>query len=210
MERAPLPLRVAAVVAAVGIGWTVALQVHGAEAAQRQRIADLNQRSVEQRSLAVYVMKQLAGSDEIWDGVDAARRRVEAMGRVRASSLPRCLAMVENIDAFAGDASAVESEVIDRFGDRYGAGSVAAARRNLANAVRDVADETRYWGQALRDDAQAGAPAAAKAKAELALAASARRRSVAARASLSADWTEIVARLRAEADDTKIELSKAN
>jgi len=208
MERAPLPLRLAAVVAAVGIGWTVALQVHGVEAAQRQRIAELNQRSVEQRSLAVYVMKQLAGSDEIWDGVDAARQRVETMSRAGASSLPRRLAMVETIDAFAGDASAVESEVIDRFDDRYGAGSVAAARRDLANAVRDVADETRHWSQALRDAAQASEVAASRAKVEFAMAESARRRSVAARASLSADWTEIVARLRAEADDTKIALSK--
>ena len=208
MERAPLPLRLAAVVAAVGIGWTVALQVHGAEAAQRQRIAELNQRSVEQRSLAVYVMKQLAGSDEIWDGVDAARRRVEGMGRASASSLPRRLAMVENIDAFAGDASAVESEVLDRFGERYGASSVAAARRDLASAVRDVADETRHWSHALREAADASQPAAARAKVEFAMATSARERSVAARASLSADWTAIVALLRAEADDTRIALSK--
>lgn len=213
MEQASLPLRLAAVVASVGIGWAVALQVNALEASHRQRVAELSQRSSEQRAFAVYVMKQLAGSDEIWAGLDAARQRVYAVaaGKARSASLlHRELATVENIDAFAGDANAVESDVIDRFSDRYGPAAVAPARKDLADAVRDIGDETHDLTQALHDTTEERDRSASGAEAAFAKARIAKARSEAALANLSTDWTQMVARLKAEADDTKVALSKSS
>jgi len=214
MEQASLPLRLAAVVASVGIGWAVALQVNALEASHRQRVAELSQRSSEQRAFAVYVMKQLAGSDEIWAGLEAARQRVYAVAAAgkagSASLLQRELARVENIDAFAGDANAVESDVIDRFSDRYGPAAVAPARKDLADAVRDVGDETHDLTQALQYTTEERDRSAFGAEAAFAKARIAKARSEAALANLSTDWTQMVARLKAEADDTKVALSKSS
>jgi hypothetical protein len=225
MRSRSFPLLIAAIGMALAAGWVVASQVRAADATQQQRIARLNERSAEQKMFATYVLKQLSGSEEIWDEVGAARMRAQAAAEERSACalgsdglacrigvLHREQALVDQVDAFAVDASAQEAETLDRFSDRYGAASVATARQDLAEALQDVHDETRHWTQALRDasDPRNGdGVTASGTKSEFEAAVTARAKSAAALDRLSSDWTEVVQNLKQEANDTRLALSKA-
>jgi len=217
MKNRSLPLLIAAIVTAAAIGWIVVSQVRAADAAQQRRIAELNDRSSEEKMFATYVLKQLSASDEIWDDADAARQRAYVTGHVlravaRAGGqaresvelLNREEALVDQIEGFAIDAGAEDAELLDRFSDRFGANSVAPARQHLADALRAIHDETQSWTRAMRDTS------ARDVREDFASAQAAKARSASARAKLSSDWTAVVAHLRAESDDTTRALSKAS
>ena len=165
---------------------------------------------------ATYVLKQLSASDEIWDDADAARQRAYATGHVLrsvartggparecAELLRREEAFVDQIEGFAIDAGAEDAELLDRFSDRFGAGSVAPAREHLADALRAIHAETRAWTRAMRDASTQAV------RSDFDAARAAKAKSAAARAALSSDWAGVVAHLRAESDDTARALSKA-
>ena len=217
MKSRSLPLLIVAIVTAAAIGWIVVSQVRAADAAQQLRIAELNDRSTEEKMFATYVLKQLSASDEIWDDAAAARTRAYATGhlvravtraggpaRQSAELLPREEAFVDQIEAFAIDAGAEDAELLDRFSARFGADSVGPARRHLADALRAIHDETLHWTRAMRDASTQGV------RADFAAAQAAKAKSAADRANLSSDWAGEARYLKAEADDTAMALSKAS
>jgi hypothetical protein len=223
MRHRAVPVQLAAIALAVATGWVVASGVRASGGTRQQQITRLTARSADQRALAIYAMQGLAQSGACWDAVASARGRADVVrDRVRTLGLPargprarvgallrRERELVDRLDEFASDAEVEESRVLDQFGDRYSAGAVAVARRDLAGAVAGVHAQTRHWRRAI--DLQRSGPIAASgsalAQSEFAAADTAGAGASAALDRLSNDWAVVVHLLRVESDDTRSELS---
>jgi hypothetical protein len=225
MRNRSVPVQLAAITIAVATGWVVNSAVRASGGTRQQQITSLTSRSEDQRALAIYAMKGLARGSECWDGVASARARADSVrdqvrtfglgargdpARIEAL-LRRERVLVDHLDEFDSDADVEESRVLDQFGDRYSAGAVAVARRDLAEAVAGVHDETRHWRRTI--ELQMSGPIAASglalAKSEFDSADTARVGASAALERLSNDWAVVVHLLRMESDDTRSELSKS-
>jgi hypothetical protein len=218
-------VQLAAIAIAVATGWVVDSGVRASGGTRQQQIARLTSRSADQRTLAINAMKGLAQSGACWDSVASARGRADSVrDRVRllgfaARGRPARIevllrseqALVDRLDGFASDADVEESRVLDQFGDRYSAGVVAAGRRDLAEAVADVHEETRRWTRAiqLQMSSPTAASGSALAKSEFDATDTAEAGASAALDRLSNDWAVVVHLLRVESDDTRSELSKS-